>query len=403
MKTDYTRNNEIHKEALVAWQKAGFKGTIEAITGIGKTWIGLRAITGASLLAKRKISVLFLAERTNRKETLAHEIVEFEKTTGKSVGFAADITFCTYQSAYKWEGTHYDLIVADEIHDSLSPEYRKFYLNNTYRAIIGLSATVDRETAYFDDEEGEEYTKGDLLDMIAPVVYKYTMAQGQEEGTSRELELYVIYTHLDGLLPTVQAGTKAKPFKQTESAAYTYWNNKLKLSMIRKKTDFRSIAMRKKIIHNSLEKKILLLKVKNFIESKRLKSIVFAKFVDALEGICEVISYKNKKDTQETLDKLAKEEIFTIGNCKMLQQGMSIDGLDVCMLHSYDSKPKGFIQSVGRLRKVGDRSGVVIVFVTKDTKEEAWFKGMIKGSNLTPIVCSDFLEFKIKWDTRQMN
>lgn len=284
-----------------------------------------------------------------------------------------------------------------EIHDSLSPAYRQFYYNNKYRAIIGLSATVDRNTSYYDEEEGEEYTKGDLLDSICPVIYTYGIAQGQEEGTVRPLKLYVVYTSLDALKKTIEGGSKAKPFMQTEAAAYAYWTKALKRSMIKGRMDFRAVTKRKKIIQESLGKSETLKKLVALFEENGKKTIVFAKFVAALSDICEVISYKSEHTLSDSLNRIDSGEILTLGNCKMLQQGISIPKLDICILHSYDGKPKGFIQSVGRLRQDGDKLGTVVVLVTRDTKETDWFTGMTKGSGLEPIICRNFEEFEREW------
>lgn len=114
-KTDYTRNNEIHAEAIEAWSKNNYKGTVEAVTGIGKTWVGLKAMHAYSIHLGRKVLVLFLAERLNREGTLIHEIDKFKSVTGIDIYKHIIIQFNTYQSAYKERDSSYDLIIADRI------------------------------------------------------------------------------------------------------------------------------------------------------------------------------------------------------------------------------------------------------------------------------------------------
>lgn len=66
-------------------------------------------------------------------------------------------------TSYKWEEKFYDLIIVDEIHRTLSPEFRKFYYNNRYTYILGLTATSPEEKEY-----------KDLLDILCPIVYSIT-------------------------------------------------------------------------------------------------------------------------------------------------------------------------------------------------------------------------------------
>lgn len=70
------------------------------------------------------------------------------------------------------------------------PKYLQFYFNNKYQAFIGLSATIDRKTKY--EENGQIFTKGDILDKIAPVVFKYSINEAQKDNVSRKLNIYVI-------------------------------------------------------------------------------------------------------------------------------------------------------------------------------------------------------------------
>ena len=65
-----------------------------------------------------------------------------------------------YKLHIKWSNKHWNVVVVDEIHTTLSPEYRKFYKNNTWNRIYGLTATVP---------ENEEYKV--LLNKIAPIIY----------------------------------------------------------------------------------------------------------------------------------------------------------------------------------------------------------------------------------------
>src|SRR5690606_5781327 len=101
--------------------------------------------------------------------------------------------------------------ISDEIHDALSPQYSKFFYNNSYEAIIGLSATINRNTEY-QLPDGEIITKGKLLDDIAPVCFRYKISDGQQDGTARRLNVYVITHKLEDRVKTIKSGSSKKSF-----------------------------------------------------------------------------------------------------------------------------------------------------------------------------------------------
>jgi superfamily II DNA or RNA helicase len=51
--------------------------------------------------------------------------------------------FVCYQTARKWVGKSYDLLLADEFDASLTPKYKKVYANNSFKNRILVSATLD--------------------------------------------------------------------------------------------------------------------------------------------------------------------------------------------------------------------------------------------------------------------
>jgi superfamily II DNA or RNA helicase len=264
-----------------------------------------------------------------------------------------------------------------EIHMSLTIEYSKFYFNNTYDAIIGLSATVDRETSY-PLEDGTVITKGQILDQIAPVFYKYSVGQGQKDGTSRKLNIHVIHHSLDAVAKTVTAGTKAKPFLTTEYAAYNYWDNEFKKSLFLpasiKEFKLRNCAAaRAKVLYN-MESKVIA--VQKLLPALKGKSIVFGNSLDMLLKITpNVVCGKNtdKKNTQ-IRQHFDSGFIKLIGSFKVLKQGANLDGLDNVIITSYFSKSLDFIQMIGRLRISGTKDGNVFIFLTKGTTEQKWFE-----------------------------
>ena len=137
------------KKALNNWAGAGYIGSIIAGTGFGKSRCGVLAVEYA---LKHGGNALILVPTVQLQDQF---IEEFDKW-----GVSTDnVEVLCYQSAYKMIGRHYDVVICDEIHLGLSPEYRKFFDNNIFDRLLCMTATLP-----------EEYEYKELLLEIAPIV-----------------------------------------------------------------------------------------------------------------------------------------------------------------------------------------------------------------------------------------
>ena len=125
-----TKDQE-QKKALNAWAKAGFTGSIIAGTGFGKSRCGVLA--AAHVIdnvdkneTKHEPRALVLVPTVQLQDQFKEEFEKWDKS--KHLDY---VEIMCYQSAYKLVDQHFDIVVCDEIHLGLSPEYRKFFKNNT--------------------------------------------------------------------------------------------------------------------------------------------------------------------------------------------------------------------------------------------------------------------------------
>lgn len=374
------KRNEIQNNAVISWAEAGKKGTLNLSTGIGKTFCFIKA---TQLLPKGS-KILFLAETTQRKFDLHKDLVFYKKLFGYDLLSEHELTFMCYQSAYKLVNTSWDLVCADEIHMSFTPEYSKFFKNNNYKYILGLSATVDRSTKYV-DEEGKEISKGDMVDLYAPICFKYTLNDAVADGTTKKLRIFIVNHHLDPEKKVMPAGTKAKPFTTTEKAAYDYWDAEFKRALflpdgVAKTYKIRNTsAARAKVLYNLPSKVAAVKKLMAAIEGKTL---IFGNSIDTLLEVTDnVISSKNAPSVNEAIrNDFDKGKIKVIGSFKMLKQGANLKSLDNTIMMSYYSKELDMIQAIGRQR-VTDSIGNVFIYVTAGTQETKWYKSAMENIN----------------------
>ena len=372
---------KVQNEAVEAWYTLPTRrGTVEAITGVGKNFMFIQCLHRLA----EGIKVLFLAEQIDREFDVMQDIKKYDKIFDTDTHKNYDITFMTYQSAYKLKDTEWHFVCADEIHDSLSPAYSQFYFNNYYDYLLGLSATIIRSTKY--EENGVEYTKGDLLDQIAPVCYRYTIDDGQRDGTSRKLSINVIPIELDRINKNVLAGNKTKQFYTTELESYQYWDKEFKKALfiqdeVKKLLKIRiTSAARAKVLYR-LPTKIQ--KIKKLLSTLKGKTLIFGNDLDTLLAITPnvVCSRYSDDKNKEIRSEFESGKINVIGSFKKLKQGANLSNLDNIIIMSYYSTTKDLIQRLGRLRIDGNKVGNVYIFVTKNTQEEVWFNKMFEEVN----------------------
>lgn len=321
--------------------------TVECITGLGKTFISLLAIK-----ALNPKTVLFLAETTLREAGIRDDIEKFKEIHNYDILANHVVTFACYQSAYKWNGKYYDFVAADEIHDSLSSQYFKYFENNTYTHLLGLSATIDKRTV-FKDENEVEYTKLELLNRIAPICFVYSIKQGQEDGTSRKLRISVIEQELDSRVKNIPVTYKDKQgkqqtFYQCEKEYYDYCHKRFLQSMYGDSDFLKRYWQNKRnsIIYNLPTKTQAVITLLTACDLQ--KTIVFGNSILELNKICPTVSSKNRKETNTKLiSDFNSGELNTIGSFKMLKQGINLNDLNNVIFHSYYSVEKDFIQRAG--------------------------------------------------------
>ncbi len=374
------KKDDIQNEAVDVWIDKECKGTLNLATGSGKTFCFFKAILKRCKVGDK---ILFLAETRQREIDLFIDLEKFEKIFGVNLR-QYNIQFDCYQSAYKWLGTSWDLVCADEIHNALTPEYSKFFFNNHYKMLLGLSATVDRTTKYL-DENGNEYTKGILVDEIAPVVFKYSLNDSIKNNTSKKLVIYLIDHWLDNTNKNITAGTKDKPFLVTEKDSYDYWDAQFKAALFisdHTAKTFRirnAAAARAKVLYIAPSK---IIAVNELLKHISGKTIVFGNNIDALNQITKnTISSKNSEIKNASLRKQFDEgKIKIIGSFKMLKQGANLAHLDNTVLHSYYSKELDFIQMLGRQRN-SEQIGNVFIIKTVNTVEVKWYNKAMENIN----------------------
>jgi len=379
------------RKALNNWAVNGFEGSIIAGTGFGKSRCGVIAV-GETIKRLTEynehgerivyITALVLVPTTQLKDQFREEFIKWGYE-----GVLDTVEFMCYQSAYKMVGKHYDIVICDEIHLGLSPEYRKFFDNNVFERLLCMTATLP-----------EEYEYKDLLIEMAPIIFEITLDECVDLGlvspyniTCRPLELTynerTEYKKINNRF--VYWKGQLGNFDAWENATYILKN--ISSSPEEKKAAiqfYRAIRERKQII-DFAENKIEAFKT-IVLDNPEKRILAFGganAFTDMLtDSVIPLAqayhSKRTKKQRDSALENFKSGMINVLCSTKALNQGFDVPDANMGIVCGLTSKSLPMIQRVGRLiRFQEDKTGEVIILYIKDSQEEKWLKNAIKDLN----------------------
>lgn len=139
------------KEAVAAWYANGCHGIVEAVTGTGKTHVGLEAVAHAAAMGEK---ATVLVPSIDLQDQWAGRFATFlphlsvARLGGKASGRpeTADVTIAVVNTAVKSDLSRFSahsLIVADEVH-RYGAEMYQLGLRPGYGRRLGLTATLER-------------------------------------------------------------------------------------------------------------------------------------------------------------------------------------------------------------------------------------------------------------------
>ena len=370
--------------ALNKWSTSGFRGSVIAGTGFGKSRLAILAcehfIYKKKQLLNEEANVIILVPTVQLQDQFVDEFHKWELEDCLD-----NIEILCYQSAYKLKDNKYDLVVCDEIHLGLSTEYRKFFSNNKYNNLLCMTAT--------EPEEPEYKVK---LRQLAPIVYKITLDECVKLGI---VSPYSIYCK-----PIELTDEEKKDYKKINNQ-FVYYKYKLgqfdafneakriigdKNATGQEKASaaqfYRSIRERKKIVDFAANKvtEFQKLVLKNL--DKRI--LVFSGANDFTNKLCDSISplgvayhsNKTKKQRENALEAFKSGDKNVLCSTKALNQGLDVPNANMGVICGLTSKSLSMIQRVGRLIRFQEgKVGDIYILYVKESQEEKWLKSAVKN------------------------
>ncbi len=372
--------DEEQRKALNKWASNGYVGSIIAGTGFGKSRCGVLAV--GNTLDNNPDSVgVVLVPTTQLQEQFKEEFIKwnYEHLLDR-------VDVMCYQSAYKLKGNHYDIVVCDEIHLGLSPEYRKFFENNTYKRLLCMTATLPEDLEY-----------KELLDTISPIAYRITLDECVNLGLVSPYEVICVPVELTSVEQQeykkanntfIYAKYVLGQFDAFDQARYIMGAGKHTATQQEKAAAaqfYRSIRQRKAVVDHADNKLAMLQKI--VIKNIGEKILVFGgsneftnKLAEATDTFSTVYhSGKTKKQREQALADFRSGVKPVLCSTKALNQGFDVADATMAVICGLTSKGLTMIQRVGRIIRYQEgKRGKIICLYVKDSQEEKWLKSSVK-------------------------
>lgn len=387
----------IQREAYDKWAQAGYFGTLQIATGVGKTMIGLMAIQ-----QEVPAEVIIVVPKIDLMLQWENEILEhfgqwnsihtnIGKIGGGFTGYNKAIQICVVNSLREVKDLEADLLIMDEMHRYGSEENFKFLENGKFKKILGLTATATRQDG--------AHSK---LFKHAPLIYNYTQKDAIEANILSKFDLINVRTEL-----TPQEKAHYSSLNRLIGMNFSTFHNDFNLVRMSVRDGgvrgsiasdlMRAFTKRKSILSNAkskVDKTIELITA----DENNSKTLVFCELIKTADQVVKELKARgiaagkyhsgmksNKKE--EMLNDFRENKVRVMVTVKSLDEGTNIPDCEVAIIAAGSGVKRQMIQRLGRILRKTEDKGVAKVYqiYIPDTKEYDWLmkrqSELVKNAN----------------------
>lgn len=370
------------KEAYEKWKSAGYKGTIEAGTGSGKTYLGIMA-----LYQNPTEKDLLVVVPTQHLMYQWKEEIRKAGYTG-DIGLVGDghkdfmvVTIAVVNSIRQEDLARFGLVVLDECHRYMSACNKLFLRNNEFDAVLGLTATIKRT-----DNNHLAYLNH------YPIVYRIGQKECIDKGW---LCKYKVINK-----PCMLIDGEAERYQNHDGFIRRNWRSYSTMAGVQtaiRRGDFtavqllRAVNSRRKILNNSATK--ILATANLLIQDQDTKTIVFGEYKNAANKLYKILK-RHKidcaiyhsgialKKRRQMLEDFRTDKFKVMISVKALDEGLDVPAVQRAIIMGGSSVERQMIQRLGRvLRAEPGKLAVVIQLYIPDTKDQEWVEKRTRPFN----------------------
>ena len=380
---------ELHnwqKEALGAWADADYQGVVQAITGTGKTHIGIAAIRHFVIYHKFKAVILvptvILQEQWIKtlKENLSVHVSGYRKEKPL-------VLVETIQTNYRSPAVTSNekvLLIADEVHRYGSPVWSKALREErVYR--LGLTATLDRGdegddilSDYFGNKPCFElgYDRAVADHLISPYRIAFCLVKLNRNEQDNYDKLTSVINRNGRILENITGISMGdsvfiKTINEIEPYNNGYEERCKYLSSMSKRRELLASSQAKLDALSYLSETCKKSKVLIFTETKQASNLALQALIKlGCEGYA-LHSDVKKPDRELYIESFRKGESQILSSPKILDEGVDFCQANLGIVMSANKTRRQMIQRLGRvLRKDEDKVANFIIMGASGTIED---------------------------------
>lgn len=380
------------------WCENNYHGTIKAVTGSGKSLVGIMGLVNYFYHQNQHKRIYIIVKTKALQKQWVTNVKKLTDIDNNNIGLIGDgihddeiegqnrkrIIVAIINSLRRVivdEG----LLILDECHNYCSDENFKFINRSSFEQLIAISATPECMNIH-------------LLKEIAPFIYQYDLQDARDDDVVSEFKIVNIgvkFTPKEDIEYKEKHDKVCKYMKE-----FGYDLNRIIASTfhdsphIRMKAQntMRLIASRKRIIFSSVNKMTRLTE----LISSRLnrcpndKFIVFSEQINTSRDIVRAIRAKvdsnvrikrpvlfNSKVTQKkqdlAIEKFKDNTANVLVVVKSFDEGMDVPDANIGIIYTGSGAERQFIQRLGRiLRKQEGKTAILYQLYVIDSKDKDW-------------------------------
>ncbi|GAB2854951.1 DEAD/DEAH box helicase [Nocardioides pacificus] len=384
------------REAIRAWYDNGCHGIVEAVTGTGKTHLGLEAVAQAVRGGERSTvlvpSVDLQDQWAARFQTFLPHL-RVARLGGHSSGDpqTADVTIAVVNSALRHDLSALSpdsLLVADEVHRYGSEQFQ-YALRANYRRRLGLTATLERS--------GDDAVEAVLAPYVGGSIMQVTFDRAIREGVVAPFRLVMAPVSLsddeqaeyDGLSRQISNGMKVL----RGSGALKGAGSSISMELGRLRGAGGEIGKAARMAETAMRKRRQLLaavsgKLDAIEELSEMigqsqGTVIFTQSKEVAENAALVLrewgvpasalhSDMNDKERRGSLDDLSTGALQALAAPKLLDEGIDVPTVDLGVVMTASRSRRQMVQRLGRVirRKDDGRPVDFVILYAHDTVED---------------------------------
>tara|TARA_Y100001973_G_scaffold106748_1_gene187137 strand:+ start:1540 stop:3105 length:1566 start_codon:yes stop_codon:yes gene_type:complete len=365
------------------------RGTIAAVTGSGKTRVGIAACVHWALehmKADKPYSILWVAPTVKLMEQTVRVLTShgFHNVGRLGNGFkdiSSQILVSTVQSARKLNRSNEGcLIVVDECHRMATDKNASIFKNNEHNAVLGLSATPDRADGL------------NVLKWTGPVKYKLGYAEAIAEGCIPDFHIRTVACPFNGIeRQQYESMSKAIMIAGVKlEEAFGSGCNPITCPPCEEKDVWTALTSKRKRHCNSAESRRDLLRF--LLEEHRGQKIaVFHESIPETEvmrrqaeadGHVTFIYHSQSSDGDIDFRRWSDYNAGVLFSVAALKEGIDVPDMDVVIMLSGTNDGRSRVQTVGRALR-GEAAEIYLAYIPNTTDSRGW-QQMMSDGNIPP-------------------